>query len=83
MSLMSVVEYSQAAVVRGAAIRGLEGTMPSKLICRRHYGFNWGLIFRPGIDDERHAYYSFGSKYCAGHMNWMMEKVGLGILIFS
>lgn len=71
-------DFCQAAVVRGAAIRGLEGTMPSKLICRRHYGFTWGLPFRPGIDDERHAYQGFdlgfGSKYCAGHMNWIIGK---------
>ncbi|KAL7919154.1 hypothetical protein ACQKWADRAFT_323202 [Trichoderma austrokoningii] len=66
--------FCQAAIVLGAAIRGLEGTMPSKLNCRRHYGFSWGLSFRPGIDDESNSYWFWGSKYCAGHMNWIMSK---------
>jgi hypothetical protein len=72
---------SQAAIVRGAAIRGLEGTVPDKLICRRHYGFSWGLPFRVGIDEERYGYTSFGSKFCSGHMNWMIAKVCLAIVI--
>ncbi|RYO94325.1 hypothetical protein DL766_000602 [Monosporascus sp. MC13-8B] len=66
--------HCQAAIVRGAAIRGLEGTVPDKLICRRHYGFSWGLPFRAGIDEERYSYMSFGSKFCSGHMNWMIAK---------
>lgn len=66
---------SQAAVVRGAAIRGLEGTMPRTLICRRHYGLKGGLPFRPGIDDEKHAYISWGDTYCSGRMDWLVQKV--------
>ncbi|KAM3505005.1 hypothetical protein MY11210_008142 [Beauveria gryllotalpidicola] len=72
--LKKTVDNCQEAVVRGAAIRGLEGTEPDKLICRRHYGFSWGMPFRPGIDDERYAYESFGTKFCSGHMNWMIAK---------
>jgi len=51
------------------------GTSPSKLICRRHYGFVLGLPFREGIDDEASAYYSFGEKMCEGWMKWMVKKV--------
>jgi hypothetical protein len=81
MLLIPIVIYSQAAVVRGAAIRGLEGTMPSKLMCRRHYGFTWGLPFKPGIDNESEAFYLFGEKYRAGYMNWLIEKVNFMVLI--
>src|SRR4030081_2004779 len=66
---------SQAAVVRGAAIRGLEGVMPATLICRRHYGLCYGRPFNPSRDDEKHSYYTWGEKYCAGHMDWMLAKV--------
>ncbi|KAH7304134.1 hypothetical protein B0I35DRAFT_152542 [Stachybotrys elegans] len=66
--------HCQAAIVRGAAIRGLEGTMPDNLICRRHYGFSWGLPFNSSTDDERYSYMSFGWKYCSGYMNWMIGK---------
>ncbi|KAK3897932.1 heat shock protein SSA3 [Staphylotrichum tortipilum] len=66
--------FCQAAVVRGAAIRGLEGAIPGTLICRRHYGFDWGLRFKEGIDDEANAYELFGTKYCAGFMQWMVER---------
>ncbi len=66
---------SQAAVVRGAAIRGLEGAIPGTLICRRHYGFKWGMRFREGIDDEAYAYDHFGVKHCSGFMEWMVAKV--------
>lgn len=72
---------SQTAVVRGAAIRGLEGTFPDKVICRRHYGITWGLPFRPGTDDEHYSYMSFGAKYCSGHMKWILAKVCMTIII--
>jgi len=72
---MLTTRPSQAAVVRGAAIRGLEGAIPRTLICRRHYGFEWGMRFREGIDDEANAYDMWGTKYCAGFMEWMVAKV--------
>jgi len=53
------------------------GTAPGKLICRRHYGFSWGLPFRENIDDEADAFLSFGTKMCAGWMKWMVKKVSL------
>ncbi len=49
--------------------------MPRTLICRRNYGFEWGEHFRPGIDEEKYAYVSWGEKFCAGRMKWMIEKV--------
>ncbi|KXX73243.1 Heat shock protein SSA3 [Madurella mycetomatis] len=67
-------DFCQASVVRGAAIRGLEKTIPATLICRRHYGFSWGLPFVPGRDDEKNAFFKWGVKYCRGHMNWMIAK---------
>jgi hypothetical protein len=49
--------------------------MPRTLICRRHYGFKFGMPFRPGIDDEKDAFVSWGETYCAGRMDWMIQKV--------
>ena len=49
--------------------------MPHTLICRRHYGFNCGMYFRPGIDDEKDAYVSWGQTYCKGRVQWLMAKV--------
>lgn len=59
---------SQAAIVRGAAIRGLEGTTPSTLICRRHYSFQMGVHFKDGVHNEKNEYWSFGEKRSRGHM---------------
>ena len=66
---------SQAAIVRGAAIRGLEGTVPDTVICRRHYGVETGQLFRPGVDVEKNAYYMWGEKLSAGYMSWIIHKV--------
>lgn len=70
---------SQAAVVRGAALRGLEGTAPTIKQCRHHYGFVWAIGFRPGIDKEENAYIDDfgGKKYVRGIMNWVIKKVGI------
>ncbi|KAL2138658.1 hypothetical protein VTI28DRAFT_6461 [Corynascus sepedonium] len=68
------LDSCQAAVVRGAAIRGLEGTMPRTIICRRHYGLKADILFRPGIDDEKHAYDYWGDTYCSGRMSWLVKK---------
>jgi hypothetical protein len=68
----------QAAIVRGAAIRGLEGTAPRKKRCRRYYGVTHGSIFREGIDPEERAYIDRwdGVKRCSGKMTWLIQKVG-------
>ena len=69
---------SQAAVVRGAVLRGLEGTAPTIKQCRYHYGFDWNMEFRPGIDMEKNAYIDLsGKKYVSGVMDWFIKKVGI------
>lgn len=67
----------QAAIVQGAALRGLEGLQSTTKRCRRHYGFAWGMPFRPGIDDEANSYIHFftGTKVTTGRMAWMIGKV--------
>lgn len=67
----------QSAVIRGAALRGLEYIAPRSRQSRRHYGFSCGDVFREGIDDEDDSYPCAitGEKYCSGRMLWTIEKV--------
>ncbi|KUJ06536.1 actin-like ATPase domain-containing protein [Mollisia scopiformis] len=46
----------QAAIARGAALRGLAGTAPSLKKQRRHYGYEVGRTFDEGVDDATKAY---------------------------
>jgi len=64
-------------VVRGAALRGLEGIAPRMKQSRRHYGFSWSLPFRDGIDDEHNAFIDefTNKKLCRGRMEWVIAKV--------
>ncbi|ESZ94268.1 hypothetical protein SBOR_5336 [Sclerotinia borealis F-4128] len=64
------------AVMRGAAIRGLEGIAPRLKYARRHYGFEICRKFRNGIDDETYAYIDDFSneKYCTGRLMWCVDK---------
>ncbi|KAK7539977.1 hsp70-like protein [Phyllosticta citribraziliensis] len=66
----------QAAIVRGAALRGLEGLKPSSRISRRHYGHPVGLRFRDGRDPEQHAYHNHwhDKKYCSSRVDWGVRK---------
>jgi hypothetical protein len=68
---------SQAAIVKGAALRGLEGLKPTTTISRRHYGWSWDEPFREGIDDEKNGYIDVynGEKMCRGKMHWPIKKV--------
>ena len=70
--------HRQAAVLRGAALRGLEGLAPHMKYARRHYGIIIGKLFRQGQDDEKHAFIDPFSeeKYCEGRIDWMVRKVG-------
>jgi hypothetical protein len=70
-------QYCQAAIARGAAVRGLEGTTPGAKQCRRHYGIAMGKLFREGIDDEENAFINEFSqlKMCGGMMEWKIGKV--------
>lgn len=71
-----VPDHPQAAIVRGAAIRGLEGTAPRKKRCRRYYGVTHSSLFKDGIDPEERAYIDRwdGAKRCSGKMTWLIQK---------
>lgn len=68
--------WSQSAVVRGAALRGLEGIAPRMKRARRHYGFGLCIPFREGIDpEERASIDDFDDlKYCCGRVEWVIAK---------
>lgn len=68
---------SQVAVVKGAALRGLEGLAPQKKKCKRHYGIACDYPFREGIDEEKHSYINpfTNKKICRGRVFWLMAKV--------
>jgi hypothetical protein len=71
------ISQSQSAIVRGAALRGLEGTRPDVVIAKRHYGWCWDEDFREGVDDEANSYVDKfdGRKRCRGRMHWVISKV--------
>jgi hypothetical protein len=71
-------EHPQAAIVRGAALRGLDETAPRRKRCRRHYGIAYRSPFREGVDPESLAAWSEwnGAKRCRDRMDWMIKKVG-------
>ncbi|KAI1990676.1 hypothetical protein LOZ53_003137 [Ophidiomyces ophidiicola] len=71
-----VPQYPQAAIVKGAVLRGLEGVRPTTRRCRRHYGFCYVARFRKGVDDEAKATFCefYGTKFGPPRMNWMIEK---------
>lgn len=72
---------SQSAVVRGAAIRGLEGIAPRVKYARRHYGISVTYLFREGVDPEDTAYTDNwdNSRRCRDRMCWIISKVGFHI----
>lgn len=72
-------KHRQAAIVQGAAVRGLEGVRAKTRRCRRHYGISLGDPFREGVDNEISAYFDewSGRKYSSGHMKWLAHKVGI------
>ncbi|KAK8212751.1 hypothetical protein IWZ01DRAFT_541403 [Phyllosticta capitalensis] len=67
---------SQAAIVKGAALRGLEDLKPMSRIARRHYGFECAEAFREGIDPEHLSRIDdwSGEKYCDDRMTWGIHK---------
>jgi hypothetical protein len=69
---------SQAAILKGAALRGLEGLRPTVTIATRHYGWSWHTAFREGVDDEKDSYIDEydGNKMCRGRMCWPVNMVG-------
>lgn len=68
--------FSQAAVVRGAALRGLEGLAPRIKHARRHYGIDLSMNFRESVDPESRSYLSKldNRKLCSGRMRWFISK---------
>jgi hypothetical protein len=68
---------SQAAIVQGAALRGLEGIAPRVKYARRHYGYALSVAFREGVDPKERSYEdNFNEKkYCTGRMEWLISKV--------
>ena len=71
----------QSAVVRGAALRGLEGITPRMKRARRHYGIGISFAFREGKDPEELAYLDdFDIKYCSGRVEWLIAKAS-GLLL--
>ncbi|KAF2084380.1 actin-like ATPase domain-containing protein [Saccharata proteae CBS 121410] len=68
--------HCQAAIVRGAALRGLENILPVQRKARRHYGFSCAMPFREGIDDERDAFFGIfeNQKYCNQRIEWVVHK---------
>ncbi|RDW74281.1 Hsp70 family protein [Aspergillus mulundensis] len=73
---VTVPNNAQAAIVQGAALRGLEGLQALNRRCRRHYGFESIRPFRKGFDDEQNAFIHryYGTKYVGGHMTWVVGK---------
>ncbi|KAH6663115.1 hsp70-like protein [Halenospora varia] len=71
--------FSQSAIVRGAAIRGLMGLRPSKRLARRHYGYSISFPFREGIDDQEYSWIDdwSGDKWCRNRMEWFINKVAV------
>ncbi|KAH8766958.1 Hsp70 family protein-like protein [Hyaloscypha sp. PMI_1271] len=69
--------HPQAAVVQGAALRGLEGISPRVKYARRHYGFEIASDFREGIDSEIDAFFSRfdeNRKLCRNRILWLISK---------
>jgi hypothetical protein len=70
-----LIFWRQSAVVRGAALRGLEGIAPRMKRARRHYGIGLGIQFREGTDPEELAYIDdFEVKMCRGRVKWLIAK---------
>ncbi|EOD52620.1 putative hsp70 family protein [Neofusicoccum parvum UCRNP2] len=65
----------QAAVAKGAALRGLEGTKPVSRIARRNYGYRCNMPFRKGIDPDWTGYIDqwSGLKYCNNRLEWVVD----------
>lgn len=66
---------SQEAIVKGAALRGLERLRPSKRLARRHYGYSISMLFREGIDNEDYAWHSDwdGRKWVSSDSNMLVQ----------
>ncbi|KAF7946500.1 hypothetical protein EAE96_009497 [Botrytis aclada] len=68
--------HPQSAVVRGAALRGLQGIAPRVKHLRRHYGSGQAMDFREGIDPEEFFTIDLWGdrKLCNGRIGWLISK---------
>ncbi|KAL5045389.1 hypothetical protein BDW71DRAFT_215236 [Aspergillus fruticulosus] len=73
---VTVPEIPQAAIVQGAALRGLGGIRSSTKRCRRHYGFAVDTEFQLGMDDKTDTYWDVynNRKMVRGLMKWTIQK---------
>ncbi|KAL4783416.1 actin-like ATPase domain-containing protein [Aspergillus varians] len=73
---ITVPDNPQAAIVQGAALRGLQGFQLTTRRSRRHYGFSWSILFRAGVDRKADSYICpfSGEKLVPDIMNWMIAK---------
>ena len=71
--------HRQAAILRGAVMRGLNQIAPRTRKSRAYYGFGCCLPFREGIDAEEDKTLSpiNGIYYCEGRISWEIKKVCL------
>jgi hypothetical protein len=69
--------FSQAAVVKGAALRGLENIKAKFRRLRRHYGIKVDAPFRPGVDppEKEYMHQWWKQSYCRDVMSWGSRKV--------
>lgn len=63
-------------MVRGAALRGLQGVTPRIRKVRRHLGIRLSLKFE-GVDPEEDSYTDpwNDTKMCTSRMSWLIFKV--------
>jgi hypothetical protein len=74
----------QAAIVKGAAVRGLEGLRPSQRRCRRHYGFTIATEYQPGDpEDECFTDSYYNTKFRKGGLEWPIKKVSKAFNLFD
>jgi hypothetical protein len=69
-----------SAIVRGAALRGLEGPIIIKQKSNLNYGTDVALPFRDGVDSESDSVVDPMTKVkmAKGYMDWIYLKVSIG-----
>ncbi|KAF1844825.1 actin-like ATPase domain-containing protein [Cucurbitaria berberidis CBS 394.84] len=74
--VLTCPEHPQAAIARGAALRGLDSVAPIRRRSRRHYGLVSTDAFREGIDPESSSEIDMwtGDKRCTARMYWAIAK---------
>jgi hypothetical protein len=74
--LLVTDERAWSAVCRGAAVRGLEGSMVLSKKARRAYGIVVHQVFRKGIDKEKDSFICpIKGKRAPGYMEWHLRRV--------